>query len=418
MKFRRQLLRVGPAITGFALAAILGSAQSLAQNAYVANELSDNVTVIDTRTNAVVGAPIPVGGAPWGVAVSPNGASVYVTNINSGTVSVIDARTNTAAATFHAGTYPFGVAVSPDGTRLYVGNYNQSASTVTVIDVATGATVAAIPTATTPNSFATRGVAVSPDGKKVYALNIGPDAIRVIDAATNAVINTISTPGTFNAFQAAFSPDGSRAYISQQRFGTFPAPTMALLTIVDVGTSTVVDTVVLGSEDNGGNAYPEGVAMSPDGKKVYVVTLLLPAGEPFFTTQVTVVDTATNAIAATIPVGANGGISITPDGGELYVVNAGANVVAVIDTATNATVAGVPVGTLPFSVGNFIQPAPRFAGTPGKANCHGQSVSALAKQYGGLNNATATLGYSSVSALQNAIMEFCDGSDQVASTSR
>jgi len=50
-----------------------------------------------------------------------------------------------------------------------------------------------------------------------------------------------------------------------------------------------------------------------------------------------------------------------------------------------------------------------FAGTPGKANCHGKSVSALAKQFGGLNNAAAKLGYPSVDALQNAIMEFCGG---------
>jgi uncharacterized repeat protein (TIGR03803 family) len=49
-----------------------------------------------------------------------------------------------------------------------------------------------------------------------------------------------------------------------------------------------------------------------------------------------------------------------------------------------------------------------FAGTPGTANCHGQSVSALAKEYGGLNNAAAILGYSSVSALQYAIMAFCE----------
>jgi len=49
-----------------------------------------------------------------------------------------------------------------------------------------------------------------------------------------------------------------------------------------------------------------------------------------------------------------------------------------------------------------------FAGTPGKANCYGQSVSALARQYGGFNNAATALGYADVSALQNAIMEFCE----------
>ena len=51
--------------------------------------------------------------------------------------------------------------------------------------------------------------------------------------------------------------------------------------------------------------------------------------------------------------------------------------------------------------------APVFAGMPGKANCDGQSVSALAQQYGGLNNAAAALGFDSVKALQEATQEFC-----------
>jgi hypothetical protein len=50
----------------------------------------------------------------------------------------------------------------------------------------------------------------------------------------------------------------------------------------------------------------------------------------------------------------------------------------------------------------------KFAGTPGKPNCLGQSVSALAQQYGGLISAVAALGYSDVSALENTIMAFCD----------
>jgi hypothetical protein len=48
-----------------------------------------------------------------------------------------------------------------------------------------------------------------------------------------------------------------------------------------------------------------------------------------------------------------------------------------------------------------------FPGTPGKANCNGQRVSALARQFGGLNSAAAALGFASVPALQDAIMEFC-----------
>jgi uncharacterized repeat protein (TIGR03803 family) len=48
-----------------------------------------------------------------------------------------------------------------------------------------------------------------------------------------------------------------------------------------------------------------------------------------------------------------------------------------------------------------------FAGTPGKPNCHGKSVSALARQYGGLNGAAAALHYASAQALQDAIEAFC-----------
>jgi hypothetical protein len=84
--------------------------------------------------------------------------------------------------------------------------------------------------------------------------------------------------------------------------------------------------------------------------------------------------------------------------------------VSVIDTATNKVIGSpIPVGAAPVAFGMFIQPSPKFAGTPGKANCYGQIVSALVRQYHGLNAAAAALGFSSVRELQNAISEFCEG---------
>jgi hypothetical protein len=50
-----------------------------------------------------------------------------------------------------------------------------------------------------------------------------------------------------------------------------------------------------------------------------------------------------------------------------------------------------------------------FAGTPGKATCHDQTVAALALQYGAIGDAAAALGYSSVGALQKAISVYCAG---------
>jgi hypothetical protein len=48
------------------------------------------------------------------------------------------------------------------------------------------------------------------------------------------------------------------------------------------------------------------------------------------------------------------------------------------------------------------------AGTPGQANCHGKSVSAVAHQFGGFDAAAAALGFSSVNALQDALKTFCE----------
>jgi hypothetical protein len=47
------------------------------------------------------------------------------------------------------------------------------------------------------------------------------------------------------------------------------------------------------------------------------------------------------------------------------------------------------------------------AGTPGQANCHGQTVSAVATEFGGIDASASTLGYSSVAALQGGINVFC-----------
>ena len=57
------------AIAGL-ISRFLGSVQILAQNAYITNDGSGNVSVIDTATNKVI-ATITVGSAPEGVAVSP-----------------------------------------------------------------------------------------------------------------------------------------------------------------------------------------------------------------------------------------------------------------------------------------------------------------------------------------------------------
>jgi YVTN family beta-propeller protein len=99
--------------------------------------------VIDTSTNTLT-AVIPGfgGGVPTGVAISPNGASLYATYNLGGFLMVIDTATNTVRSTGPAGPFPSAIALNPAGTRAYITNLNLAFDSlfppitqVTVIDI-------------------------------------------------------------------------------------------------------------------------------------------------------------------------------------------------------------------------------------------------------------------------------------------
>ena len=111
------------------------------------------------------------------------------------------------------------------------------------------------------------------------------------------------------------------------------------VSVIDTATNTVTATIPVGSE-------PFGVGVSPDGSRVYVAN-----GRP--SNSVSVIDTnpsspSFNTVIATVAVGLDPeGLAVSPDGTRVYVANSEANSVSVIDTATNTVVATVPVGQDP-----------------------------------------------------------------------
>ncbi|MBF8280031.1 MAG: hypothetical protein HW385_1463, partial [candidate division NC10 bacterium] len=115
----------------FLLLADISSVAAAGPMAYVTNEKSDDVSVIDTGSNTVV-RTIRVGKRPRGVEISPDGRRVYVSNGNSDSVSVVDAEVGKEVEAWPAGVDPEGLALSRDGTRLYA--VNENGGTVTVID--------------------------------------------------------------------------------------------------------------------------------------------------------------------------------------------------------------------------------------------------------------------------------------------
>ena len=156
----------------------------------------NGVTVINTATNSLVtDIPIPAD-VTISVAVTPNGAFVYVTCLSFTTgskLAVIDAATNTVAAIVPLpATFAPGVAISPDGAFAYVANNgggvccsSPGPSSVSVIDTASNTEVAR-ESVGSPN-----GIAVTPDGAFVYVTNLSNNTVSIMTTATNSVVAAI-----------------------------------------------------------------------------------------------------------------------------------------------------------------------------------------------------------------------------------
>lgn len=78
---------------------------------------------------------------------------------------------------------------------------------------------------------------------------------------------------------------------------------------------------------------PVAIAITPDGTRAYV--------DNEADSTISVIDTATNTVVATIPENVPTGIAITPDSTRAYVTNLISNTVSVIDTTNNTVVATV-----------------------------------------------------------------------------
>lgn len=285
--------------------------------AYVANPLDNSVAVLNSLTGTIL-TRVPTGPGPNSVRLLPNADRVYVTNNASNTVTVIDALTNIPVATITVGSAPADVAVNSTSTRAYV--TNSGSNTVSVIDTTTDTVVATVNVGITPI-----GVAVSPDDLRVYVANSGSDSLTIINAVTNTVITTVPICDDPRFIDVA--PDG-RVWVA-----CFAANTV---TVFDPNTNTVVASVPVGTG-------PNAVKVNPAGTFAYVANSI--------SNDVTVVSALGFVPIATIAVG------LTPDRIDFdtnpevatvraFVTNFGSNTISVIDTATNlviATLAGIAI---------------------------------------------------------------------------
>jgi YVTN family beta-propeller protein len=88
---------------------------------------------------------------------------------------------------------------------------------------------------------------------------------------------------------------------------------------------------------------PMDARVSPDGRELYVST-----GRG---NSVVVIDTATDKLVATIPVGERvWGIALSPDGSKLYAANGASNDISVIDVKARKELKRIKVGDGPWGI--------------------------------------------------------------------
>ncbi|MHC4459919.1 MAG: c-type cytochrome [Planctomycetota bacterium] len=251
------------------------------QTLYVAEATAKQVAVFDIaagKIKKVITLPNP----PSGLALAPNGRSLYVTGaVPNGRVHVVNVKTGRVSRTLKVGHTPGAPVVNPDGKTLYV--CNRFNNNVAVINLASKKTLAKIPVPREP--FA---AAITPDGKLLFVANLLPAGaadrdyvaaeVSVIDTVGKKVTSAIQLPNGSTGLRCiCVSPDGKHAYVTHI-LARYQLPTTQLergwvntnaLSIIDVSKRKLVNTVLLDDVDLGA-ANPWDVACTNDGKYICV----------------------------------------------------------------------------------------------------------------------------------------------------
>jgi DNA-binding beta-propeller fold protein YncE len=182
--------------------------------------------------------------------------TLVVANKSGDSVSFIDLDSGREAARVAVGKAPHELAVSPDGRTVLVGEYgpeNDHGRTVAILDLAQASIIGRIDLG--PDSRP-HSIAFLPRGDRAVVTLQDSDKIAVLDLASRTVALTLSTGGR-ESHMVRLSPDGRWAYVTS-RLG------QGTLSIIDLESDSPTRVLETG-------AGAEGIAVTPDGREVWVL---------------------------------------------------------------------------------------------------------------------------------------------------
>ncbi|HLK84062.1 MAG TPA: YVTN family beta-propeller repeat protein [Xanthobacteraceae bacterium] len=303
---------------------LAGDAQ--AYKAYVSNEKSNTISIIDTAERKVVGT-IKVGQRPRGIAITRDQKYVLVAVGDDDTIQMIDTATNKVVDTLPSGPDPELFTDDPSGRLLYVANENDN--TVTIIDIERRTRLGDVEVGVEPE-----GMGLSPDGKILVNTSETTNMAHFIDTATRKIVANVLVDSRPRFAQ--FKDDGSELWVSSEIGGT-----VSIIDPVKHAVKGKINFAIPGMRQEA--IQPVGIAITHDGKTGFVA--LGPAN------RIAVIDGATHQVQKYLLVGQRvWHMAFTPDEKYLLTTNGVSNDVSVIDVAALKVIDTIQVGELPWGV--------------------------------------------------------------------
>jgi len=224
----------------------------------------------------------------YGIAASPDNNNLYVAARDDHAIVAFSRNLTTGALSFvhtiegiDGLDGPVGIAVSADGKYLYATGNDDDAVAVISLNPASGAMVSSFykqedGVLTTDGLDGARSIVISPDGKHVYVAGNEDDAVAAFtrNSTTGSLgfvevekDNVVPVDGLDGAQDVTISPDGKHVYVASQVDNAVAVFSRNFTT----GELTYVENEKDGAGGVTGLNGAYAVAVSPDGKHVYVV---------------------------------------------------------------------------------------------------------------------------------------------------
>lgn len=297
---------------------------------YVGNSRGDDVSVIDLSTLKVVDR-VQLGDQIHGLAAEASGRRLFVTVETDHTLRIVDTSDDQPLASIALTGRPNQCAVTPDGKYVVVPI--RDADRVDIVDTKQKRVVKSLPLKAPHNAV------IDPRSNRfVFVSSMGDREISLIDLSKLAYSGRFPVGGVPRPY--ALADQGDIMYVAESDLHGF--------VVVNVSDNRVMERIEIPAIHKTAHPRPfepidtltHGLALSPDGKELWVTSLL--------DDSIYVYDVGRKKVSQRLPTGDGPNwISFSPDGKFACVSNTDSHDVSIFDAAQHKEVARIKTGGAP-----------------------------------------------------------------------